>query len=144
MSISTMIEFGDGTYKSGVPELWTGIVDVRDVAMAHIQAGFISKASGRHIIVSKETTLLDIANILRKHFGDDYPFPRREAPKILFWLIAPKFDRTRKYVSRNVGIRVKFDNSYSKTDLNMSYIPIEQTIKEHFQQILDDGLLRKT
>jgi hypothetical protein len=37
-----------------------------------------------------------------------------------------------------------FDNSYSKTDLDMSYIPIEQTIKEHFQQILDDGLLSKT
>jgi nucleoside-diphosphate-sugar epimerase len=144
MSISTMIEFGDGTYKRGVPELWNGIVDVRDVAAAHIKAGFTSEASGRHIIVSKEATLLDIANILLKHFGDDYPFPRREAPKILFWLIAPVYDRTRKYVSRNAGIRIKFDTSYSKTDLSISYIPIEQTIKEHFQQILDDGLLSKT
>ena len=144
MSISTMIEFGDGTYKSGVPDLWTCIVDVRDVATAHIKAGFTSGASGRHIVVSKEAKLLDIANILRKNFGDDYPFPRRQAPKFLFWLIAPIFDRTRKYVSKNVGIRIKFDNSYSKKDLNMSYIPIEQTIQEHFQQILDDGLLSKT
>jgi dihydroflavonol-4-reductase len=144
MSISTMIEFGNGKYKSGVPELWNSIVDVRDVAKAHIKAGFKPDASGRHIIVSKEATLLDIANILRKHFGDAYPFPKREAPKILFWLIAPMFDRTRKYVSNNVGIRIKFDSSYSKTDLDMSYIPIEQTIKEHFQQILDDGLLIKT
>ena len=143
LSISTMIEFGDGTYKSGVPELWNGIVDVRDVAAAHIKAGFTAKASGRHIIVSEEATLLDIANMLRKHFGDEYRFPQRQAPKILFWLIAPKYDRTRKYVSRNVGIRIKFDNSYSKTDLNMSYIPVEQTIKEHFRQILDDGLLSK-
>ena len=31
-SIGTMIEFGDGTYKNGVPQLWSGIVDVRDVA----------------------------------------------------------------------------------------------------------------
>jgi nucleoside-diphosphate-sugar epimerase len=95
MSISTMIEFGNGKYKSGVPELWNSIVDVRDVATAHIKAGFKPDASGRHIIVSKEATLLDIANILRKHFGDAYPFPKREAPKILFWLIAPMFDRTR-------------------------------------------------
>ena len=144
MSIRTMIEFGNGKYKSGVPELWNGIVDVRDVASAHIKAGFKPEASGRHIIVSKEAKLLDIANILRKYFGDDYPFPKREAPKFLFWLIAPMFDRTRNYVSKNVGFRVKFDNSYSKTDLDMSYIPIEQTIKEHFQQILDDGLLSKT
>ena len=144
MSISTMIEFGNGKYKSGVPELWNSIVDVRDVAAAHIKAGFRPDASGRHILVSKEATLLDIANILRKHFGEAYPFPKREAPKILFWLIAPMFGYTRKYVIKNVGIRIKFDNSYSKTDLDMSYIPIEQTIIEHFQQICDDGLLSKT
>jgi len=50
---------------------------------------------------------------------------------------------TRKYASKNVGIQIKFDNSYSKKDLSMSYIPIEQTVKEHFQQLLDDGLLGK-
>jgi dihydroflavonol-4-reductase len=143
MSIGTMIQFGDGSYKMGVPELWNGIVDVRDVAMAHIQAGYTPEASGRHIIVAGEATLLDIANILRKHFGDDYPFPRKQVPKFLFWLMAPMNGFTRKYASRNAGIRIKLDNSYSKTDLNMSYIPIEQTVKEHFQQILDDGLLRK-
>jgi len=144
MSINTMIEFGNGTYTNGVPELSNGIVDVRDVAAAHIKAGFKPEASGRHIVVSDELTLLDIATILRKHFGDNYPFPRRQAPKFLFWLIAPMYGRTRKYVSRNVGIQIKFDTSYSKIDLNMTYLPIEQTIKEHFQQILDDGLIGKT
>ena len=143
MSINTMIEFGNGTYKSGVPKLWTPIVDVRDVATAHIKAGFTPNASGRHIIVSEEATLLDIAKILRKHFGNEYPFPKREAPKFLFWLIAPMYGRIRKYVSRNVGFRIKLDNSYSKSDLNMTFLPIEQTIKEHFNQILDDGLLAK-
>ena len=144
MSISTMIQFGDGTYKTGVPELWNGIVDVRDVASAHIKAGFTPEASGRHIIVSGEANMFDLANILRKHFGDVYPFPRRQAPKIMFWLIAPMYGYTREYVSRNVGHQIKFDNSYSKADLGMSYIPIEQTVKEHFQQIVDDGLLGKT
>jgi len=144
MSIGTMIQFGNGTFKTGVPEIWTGIVDVRDVAAAHIKAGYTPEAKGRHIIVSGVSTLLDIANILRKHFGDRYPFPRRQAPKFLFWLIAPMMGYTRKYVSRNVGIQTKFDNSYSKTDLSMSYITIEQTVKDHFQQILNDKLLSKT
>jgi nucleoside-diphosphate-sugar epimerase len=143
MSISTMIQLGDGTFKTGVPELWNGIADVRDVASAHIKAGFTPKASGRHIIVSGEASLFDLANILRKHFGDTYPFPRRQAPKFLFWLIAPLLGYTRKYVSRNVGHQIKFDNSYSKADLGMSYIPVEQTVKDHFQQILDDVLLGK-
>jgi nucleoside-diphosphate-sugar epimerase len=143
MSISTMIQFGDGTYRTGVPEMWNGMVDVRDVASAHIKAGFTPEASGRHIIVSGEARLFDLANILRKHFGESYPFPRRQAPKFLFWLIAPMYGYTRKYVSRNVGHQIKFDNSYSKADLGMSYIPIEQAVKEHFQQILDDALLEK-
>jgi nucleoside-diphosphate-sugar epimerase len=111
------------------------------VATAQIKAGFTPKASGRHIVVSEETTPLDIANILRNHFGNACPFPRRGAPKFLFWLIAPMYGRTRKYVSRNGGIPIRFDNSYSKRNLDMSYRPIEQTIKEHFQQISDDGLL---
>jgi nucleoside-diphosphate-sugar epimerase len=144
MSISTMIQIGDGTYKTGVAELWNGIVDVRDVASAQIKAGYTPEASGRHIIVSGEATLLDLANMLRKHFGDDYPFPRKQVPKFLFWLIAPMRGFTRKYASRNAGIQIKFDNSYSKADLGISYIPIEQTVKDHFQQIIDDGLLGKT
>ena len=114
------------------------------MASSHIKAGFTPKASGRHIIVSGEATLVDLANILRKHFGDDYPFPRREVPKFLFWLIAPMKGFTRKYVSRNIGPRISFDNSYSTADLGMSYTPIEQTVKEHFQQIIDDGLLGET
>ncbi len=142
-SISIMIEFGDGTYKSGVPRMWSGMVDVRDVATAHVKAGFIEGASGRHIIVSEEITLKGIADVLRRHFGERYPFPRREAPKFLLWLIAPLLGFTRRYASRNVGYPLKFDNSYSKNDLGMSYIPIEQSIKECFQKILDDGLLEK-
>lgn len=140
-SIRIMMEFADGTYKRGVPELWNGIVDVRDAASAHIKAGYTPEATGRHIIVSTEASLLDIGNILRKHFGDDYPFPKKQAPKFVFWLIAPLFGFDRKFVKKNVGIKIKFDNSYSRADLKLSYIPFEQTVKDHFQQILDDGLL---
>ena len=141
MSIKTMIEFGRGDYKNGVPNLWMGVVDVRDVAAAHIKAGLTPEASGRHILVSEELTLLDIAAILRKHFGDRYRFPRREAPKFLFWMVAPLYGRTRRFVRRNVGIPIKFDNAYSISDLKITYTPVEETIKAHFQQILDDGLL---
>ena len=143
-SISAMIRFGDGTYKNGVPDMRFPVVDVRDVASAHIKAGFAPEASGRHIIASGEATFLGLANILRKQFGDAYPFPRKQAPKFLVWLLAPRVGLTRKFVSKNVGYHAKFDNSYSKADLGMSYLPVEQTVKEHFQQILDDGLLQKT
>ena len=109
---------------------------MRDVASAHIKAGYMPGAKGRHILSCGAASLLDIAHILRKSFGDRYPFPRRQAPKFLLWIIAPMFGYTRKWVIRNVGIQIKFDNSHSKTDLGMSYNPVEQTITEHFRQIL--------
>lgn len=140
-SVGIMVQFGDGTYKSGVPALYSGIVDVRDAAAAHIKAGFNLRASGRHIVVNEVLTLFDIAAILRRHFGNAYPFPRRQAPKFVFWLIAPLLGYTRQFVSRNVGIPIAFDNAYSKRDLDMAYIPVEETVREHFQQIIDDGLL---
>lgn len=143
-SIGMMIQFGDGTYKMGVPDIILPFVDVRDVALAHIKAGFTPEASGRHIVSGGETTLLDLGNTLRRHFGDAYPFPSKKVPKFLFWLLAPRLGFTRRFVSRNVGYHATFDNSYSKTDLSMSYIPTEQTVTEHFQQILDNGLLKKT
>jgi len=140
-SINAMIQFGDGTFKNGAPDIGAHpVADVRDVASAHIKAGFTPKASGRHIVSSGEATLLELANILRRHFGDAYPFPRKLVPKSLM----PRLGFTRKYVSRNAGRRARYDNSYSKADLGMSYIPIEQTVIEHFQQILDDGLLDNT
>lgn len=142
-SIKTMIEFADGTYKRGVPMLWNPIVDVRDAAKAHVTAGLTPSASGRHIVVSETASLLDLGKLLRNNFGDQYPFPTKEPPKLLFWLIAPMFGFTRKWTTKNVGYKIQIDNSYSKKDLGMTYLPLEQTVKDHFQQILDDGLLTK-
>ena len=143
MSISFMIQLGDGTFKAGVPEFVTAITDIRDVADAHIKAGFTPTASGRHIVCSEVKSLLDIANVLRKYYGDKFPFPRKQVPKFMFWLVAPMFGYTRKYVTQNVGFRIKLDNSYGKKDLGISNIAFEQTVKEHFKQILEDGLLKK-
>ena len=142
-SIRNMINFGDGTYRMGAPEIWSGVVDVRDVAAAHINAGFTPVANGRYIIASGEATLMDIAKILRKHFGNAYPWPLMQAPKFVFWMIAPLFGFTRKYASLNTGYRIKMDNSRSQSELGMTYRPFEQTIKEHFQQLIDDGVLPK-
>jgi len=140
-SIKTMIEFGNGTFKSGVPDLRFGMVDVRDVALAHIRAGLTPEAKGRHIIVSQSASLMDIADILKKQYGKTYPFPRRVAPKWFFWLMAPFFGRTRKYVARNIGFPMALDNTKSRKALKLDYQPFEQTVRDHFQQLVDDKLI---
>ena len=61
-SIDMMIQMATGKFKTGAPSGDLGFVDVRDVAQAHILAGFSSTASGRHICVGDHKTFLDLAN----------------------------------------------------------------------------------
>lgn len=146
-SASTSLVFirqlANGTMYPGAPDLWMGVVDVRDVAMAHIKAGFTPAAKGRHLTNAANTTALEMGRILRRKFGGKYKFPRFTAPKLLVWLVAPMAGLTRKFVALNVGYKIGFDNRKGIRELGLEYRPLEQTVCEHFQQVLDDGLLRR-
>lgn len=141
-SIEIMHQVASGKFKTGVPGGKMAFVDVRDVAKAHILAGFTPTASGRHICVSEHKTFLDLANIIRDKYPK-YPLPNGFVPKWLFWLIAPAIGFTRKYVKRNVGIDLNLDNSYIKKDLVINFIPFEKTIIDHFEQMLSDGMIKR-
>ena len=141
-SFSTMKQLVDGTMRWGAPALELGVVDVRDVAQAHINAGYIPSTSGRHILVSRSATMLELGRALAESFGDRYPFPKRELPTFMVWLAAPTAGLTRKYVAGNMGHPLKFDNTRSRKDLGIECRPVEATVVDHFQQLIDDGLVR--
>lgn len=142
-SIDTLISMGDGRLRTGVPDLSYGLVDVRDVARAHILAGFTPEASGRYLLVAGEIDMLGMARILRRRFGSRYPFPRMKVPKLMVWAVGPLMGPvTRQFISANVGHPVHFDNRRSLA-LGVQYHDIRQTLEEHFQQVIDDGLLKK-
>ncbi|BBE19188.1 dihydroflavonol-4-reductase [Aquipluma nitroreducens] len=141
-SIDIMIQLATGKFKTGVPSGEMGFIDVRDVAKAHILAGFSQTASGRHICVSEQKTFLDMANVIKASYPK-YPLPKGFVPKWLFWLIAPLAGFTRKYVKLNVGIDLKFDSSYIRKDLGIEFIPFEKTITDHFEQILNDDIVKR-
>ena len=141
-SVQLIHDLASGKMRTGAPDLEMGIVDVRDVAMAHVKAGFAPKASGRHITSSESGTLMQIAEIWKQHFGNHWPLPMMTAPKFMVWLIGPTQGITRKYVSRNVGYPLKFNHSYAEKDLGLSFRPIRESVIDHFQQLLDDGLIK--
>lgn len=142
-SIGTLLDMGRGKLKTGVPDLVYGAVDVRDVAEAHLLAAFTPEASGRYILVSESVSMLDIARSLREQFGSQYPFPKMQVPKLMVWLFGPMMGPvTRKFISRNIGYPVHFDNARSK-QLGIQYRTVAQTLKDHFEQVLEDGLVRR-
>lgn len=141
-SVSILKQFGDGTMKHGVPKFEIGIVDVRDVADAHLHAGYISEAEGRHIACAKTMSMLNIGQTLENKFGADWPFPKSTAPKWLLWVFGPIFNKmfTREMVSKNVGHSWKADNSKSKEKLGIKYRNAETAITDMFEQMIDEGV----
>jgi len=142
-SMTTMRAFTDYSLTTGAPDLAMGLVDVRDVARAHLLAGFTPSASGRYITNARTVTMLGIGRILRKRFGRSYPFPYTVVPKAAFRLVAPFAGYSREFVDRNVGWPLEFDNTRSRDELGLEYRDAEDTLADHFQQMIDDGLVHK-
>jgi dihydroflavonol-4-reductase len=142
-SFNIIKQLGNGTLKAGVPMMGWGIVDVRDLAVAHYQAGFVASAKGRHITSGNNTTFLGIAKTLLPKYGDKYPIPRKELPKWLLWLVAPMTNEamTRKFVSKNIGYPWIGDNSKSKKELGVTYRPLTESINDMFEQLIENKII---
>lgn len=139
-SFNIIRQFGNGSMKAGAPEIGMGVVDVRDVALAHYNAGFIPEASGRHIVSGHNSSFTEMAAQLRPKYGNEYPIPKKAMLKWVIWLVGPAINKglTRKYVTQNIGLPWKADNSKSKRELKIEYRPLEDSLNEMFQQMIDN------
>ena len=137
-----MRDLGSGYYRFGAPDLEFAVVDVRDVAEAHLRAALNPDASGRHILVSESLGLIRIAQILRERFGSGYPFPSRTVSNSAALMLAPTRGIPQAVARRNLGYPLRFDNGRSRNVLGMVYRPAGESIADHFRQLLDDGLVK--
>ncbi|MFL6089042.1 MAG: SDR family oxidoreductase [Aeromicrobium sp.] len=142
-SMTTMKAFIDYSLATGAPDLALGFVDVRDVARAHILAGFTPSAHGRYITNADTVTMLGMGKMLRRRFGHSYPFPVSKIPKPMFRLVGPFAGYSRDFVDKNVGWPLAFDNTRSTKELGLVYRKPEDSLADHFQQMIDDGLTHK-
>lgn len=141
-SIDFMRKLADGTFKSGTPNLQYGLVDVRDVAHAHIFAAQDEFALGRFLLVKEVKSILEIAKVLKYKFGDTFPLPTKELSSRGLYFLGFMRGYSRKFVLENVGKSLAFDNVKSKDELGISYKPIEDAAIEMLQYITDNNMLK--
>lgn len=143
-SFNLIKQMGDGTLKAGAPRWGFGVVDVRDLAQAHYNAGFTPEANGRNIISAHNTDMFEMSQTLLDKYGDNYPVPRKAVPKWLLWLIGPFVDKvmTRKVISRNIDHPWRGDNSKGIRELGVTYRSLSESMNDFFQQMIDSGLLK--
>lgn len=144
-SFNLFKQLGDGTAKQGVPDICIGIIDVRDLAEAHFQAGYTPEAHGRNIVSAHNSGMLEMAQILYEKFGEDYPIPNKAVPKWLLYLVGRFVNKalTWRFIRNNVNHKWKANNSKVRNELNLSFRPLEETLVDTFQGLIDAGVLKK-
>lgn len=113
-----------------VPKIYSDYVDVRDVADLHILAMLRPEANGQRFIASSSENLsmLDIANILRKHLGDAAKnAPKKEFPNVVVRAIAI-FNPSLRMIASLLGQDMSTSNRKAKQLLGWKPRSAEEAI----------------
>jgi nucleoside-diphosphate-sugar epimerase len=124
------------------PPLHFNLVDVRDVAAAHVEAIEREGAEGRYILRADGRWLVEIARTLATHYPD-YPIPTRKLPGVVALLASPLIKQLRfHYLWHNLNRIDRVANRKSIEELGLSYRPVEQSILDTAQSMIDLGLAK--
>jgi nucleoside-diphosphate-sugar epimerase len=94
-----------------IPDINYAMVDVRDVAAAHVAALGVPEAGGRRFICAIENhSMREVAQILSDHFDGAFKVPTGKLPGILLRAVA-LWDGTAKLALNDLGARQDVDST---------------------------------
>jgi len=126
----------------GIIKIAWGMVDVRDVAKAHILLMEKEEAEGRHICWNTTMWLRDVVNVIRKQYPQ-YPLPKTDLTggpgKALTWVGSFLQEKgTGQYLRHNLDKFSQFDQK-KLNGLGFEYMPIEQSILDTCENLITSG-----
>jgi len=137
-----------GTYP-GVMNLTWGFVDVRDVADAHVRAAELASAHGRYIVAGETVGMRAVIELLQKHGWG----PGNKLPKLgmdctmgdfavrLSSYLQPQ--GVGSYLRTHVGRVPRYDNTKVKTELGLTFRPVETSILDTLADLAQQGHIAK-
>lgn len=142
-SVNLIKSLGDGTYKKEIPPISIPICDIREVSKCHLEAAFRPEAKGRYLCVKERTDLFELSQILAPKYGEKYFIPRKSTGKLKFKMFGPFRDRRfdRKYISRTFDMDFPVDSSKTEKELGVKFRPTKWSVLEHFEQLIEEGLV---
>jgi dihydroflavonol-4-reductase len=126
----------------GCPRLGFPMVDVRDVATAHLAAMTTPEAAGQRYCCSADFAWMkDIANILAPRFRDrGYKVPTRGLPDFLVRLSAI-FDKTLAMVVPSLGERKNIATEKIRRELNWQPRSVEEMTVSMAESMIKHGVV---
>jgi dihydroflavonol-4-reductase len=133
-----------GTYP-GVMNLTWGFVDVRDVADAHVRALETPSAKGRYIVAGETVAMRHVVELLdKKGWGDGNKLPKigldcaaGDFAVRLSSYLQPK--GVGSYLRTHVGRVPKYDTRKARTELGLSFRPLETSILDTLADLERQG-----
>lgn len=124
------------------PDLNWAVVDVRDVAAAHIAAMTEPAAAGERFICAVENhSILDIARILDQHFADrGFRIPTGKLPDFVMRLVAV-FDRTARLGLNDLGVKQNVDNAKIRKVLDWEPLDLEEMVVAMGESFIKYGVV---
>lgn len=113
----------------GCPDIGWAMVDVRDVASAHLKAMLEPKAVGKRFVAAvQHASMLDVAKILQQHFASrGYKIPTRRVPGWLLRVVA-LFDKTAALAVQELGKRQDLDTTRIQSVLGWQPRGLEEMV----------------
>ena len=134
-----------GNKMPGLPNASFGIVDVRDVAAAHIAAIEKPEAAGnRYLLVAETLHVKAVAQIIMQEFKPQgYKVPTKQLPKIGLW-VAKLFSASAKAVYPHLGKVLQWSNERMKGELGIHPRPTQETIIDTCYSLVELGIAKRT
>jgi dihydroflavonol-4-reductase len=104
-----------------IPDISLAMVDVRDVASAHVRALTMPEAAGQRFICAEANhSMMEVALILKRHLGPmGYKIPTKRLPSIAIRIMA-LFDSTVRLAMNDLGTQQNVKNERIRTVLQWS------------------------
>ena len=122
------------------------IVDVRDVAAAHIAGMDKPHAAGnRYILYSGQSLFCkDVSDILAAEFGPQgYNIPTRVLPKACVWVLSLISGVVQRFYPQ-LGLMPKTSNDKMKSELEIEPHDIRKTVIDTAYSLIEHGVIPKT
>jgi dihydroflavonol-4-reductase len=126
----------------GCPDIGFAVVDVRDVASAHVAAMTAPDAAGQRFIAAVEhASMHEIATILATHFGPrGYKIPTRRLPAWMLRLAA-LWDKTARLGIQELGKRQDLSNARARTVLGWQPRGLEAMVVDMGESMIAHGVV---
>ena len=128
-----LVDLVKGVYPAIISLTW-GLVDVRDVAAAHVRAAEVPAASGRYLCAQQPVTMRQIVGWLREAgYGTGTRLPTRRLDNALGNLLV-RLDSYRRpagagsYLRTHIGRTPRYDTSKITRELGMTFRPARETV----------------